>query len=132
MDEVLDFSNRFLESFVETPQLDEFRDHVLPSAAESSSRVLQDVYGQMKSNAPAVLSALPHLKGQFARLDHYLPVADDSMQEMYSKLRGLVQPLEQPDNPQQGVLRTMKPGQLVNERGNWRDLADQWEGQIPP
>lgn len=48
--EVLQFSEHFLRSFVEIPPLDDFRDHLLPSAAESSSRILQDVYGQMTSN----------------------------------------------------------------------------------
>jgi hypothetical protein len=48
--EVLQFSEIFLRSFVEIPPLDDFRDHLLPSAAESSSRIIQQVYGQMKSN----------------------------------------------------------------------------------
>lgn len=48
--EVLQFSENFLRSFVEIPRLDDFRDHVLPSAAESSSRIIQEVSGQMKSN----------------------------------------------------------------------------------
>ncbi len=80
--------------------------------------------------APAVLSALPQLKGHFARFDHCLPIADASMQGTYSKLRGIVQPLEQPDNPQQGVFRTMKPVQLRKEQGNWRDLEEQWAAQL--
>jgi hypothetical protein len=49
--EVLQFSEQFLRSFVEIPPLDDFRDDLLPSAAESSSRILQEVYGQMKSNS---------------------------------------------------------------------------------
>jgi len=48
--EVLQFSERFLHSFVEIPPLDDFRDDLLPSAAESSSRIIRQVYGQMKSN----------------------------------------------------------------------------------
>jgi hypothetical protein len=49
--EVLQFSERFLHSFVEIPPLDDFRDDILPSAAESSSRIIKEVYGQMKSNS---------------------------------------------------------------------------------
>ncbi len=48
--EVLQFSEQFLRSFVEIPPLDDFREYILPSAAESSSRILQEVYGQMRSN----------------------------------------------------------------------------------
>jgi hypothetical protein len=48
--EVLRFSEHFLRSFVEIPPLDDFRDHLLPSAAESSSGILKEVYGQMKRN----------------------------------------------------------------------------------
>ncbi|KAF8490158.1 hypothetical protein F5888DRAFT_1742622 [Russula emetica] len=128
--EVLKFSQHFLRSFVEIPPLDDFRDHLLPSAAESSSRILQEVYGQMKSNAHAVLRALPQLKGHFARFEHCLPIADASMQKMYGTLRGLVQPLEQPNNPPQGVFRTMRPEQLKNAQLNWRDLEKQWAAQL--
>jgi hypothetical protein len=48
--EVLQFSVHFLRSFFEIPPLDDFRDHLLPEAAESSSRIIQEVYRQMKSN----------------------------------------------------------------------------------
>jgi hypothetical protein len=50
IEEVLQFSEQFLRSFVEIPQLDDFRKHILPSAAESSSRILQEVYRQMRNN----------------------------------------------------------------------------------
>jgi hypothetical protein len=52
------------------------------------------------------------------------------MQGMYSTLRGLVQPLEQPNNPRQGVLRTMKPVQLRDAQFNWRDLEKQWAAHL--
>jgi hypothetical protein len=41
--EVLEFSERFIHSFAEVPALDEFRDHLLPVAEASSSRVLREV-----------------------------------------------------------------------------------------
>lgn len=77
-----------------------------------------------------MLYALPGLQRNFTRFDRYLPNADASMQRMYGKLRGLVQPLEQPDDPRQGVFRTMKPVQLREERGHWRSLEEQWEAQL--
>jgi hypothetical protein len=80
----------------------------------------------------AVLRALPQLKGHFARFEHCLPIADASMQGMYNTLRGLVQPLEQPNNPPQGVFRTMRPEQLRNAQHNWRDLEKQWAAQLHP
>ena len=48
--EVLQFSEQLLHSFFEIPPLDDFRDHLLPEAAESSSRIIQQVYGQMMGN----------------------------------------------------------------------------------
>ena len=54
------------------------------------------------------------------------------MQGMYSTLRGLVQPLEQPDNPPQGVFRRMRPEQLRNAKLNWMDLEKQWAAQLHP
>ena len=152
--EVLQFSEHFLLSFFEIPPLDAFREHLLPEAAESSSRIIQEVYRQMKSNgesrtapcrflqstklvcsslpAHAVLRALPQLRDHFARFEHCLPIADASMQGMYSTLRGLVRPLEQPDNPPQGVFRRMRPEQLRNAQLNWRDLEKQWAAQLHP
>lgn len=52
------------------------------------------------------------------------------MQGMYSTLRGLVQPLEQPNNLPQGVFRTMRPEQLRNALFNSRDLENQWAAQL--
>ena len=52
------------------------------------------------------------------------------MQRMYSTLQGLVQPLDQPDDPHQGVLRTMKSRQLQEEQRNWRGLEEQWAAQL--
>jgi hypothetical protein len=48
--EVLQFSEHFLRSFVEVPPLDDFRDHLLPTAAASSSHNLQEVSRQMENN----------------------------------------------------------------------------------
>jgi hypothetical protein len=75
--------------------------------------------------AHAVLSALPQLGGDFERFNRSLPIADSSMQRMYSTLQGLVQPLDQPDDPQQGVFLTMGPEQL-----RWRGLEEQWAAQM--
>ena len=57
--EVLQFSEHFLRSFVEIPPLDDFRDHLLPSAAESSSRILQEVHGKMKRNGMSLTTPRP-------------------------------------------------------------------------
>jgi hypothetical protein len=81
-------------------------------------------------SAHAVLNAIPELQGSFTRFDRYLPTADASMQRMYGKLQGLVQPLEQPEDPHQGVFRTMRYPQLREEQGHWRSLEDQWEAQL--
>ncbi len=77
-----------------------------------------------------MLSVLPQLKSHFARFDHCLPIADASMRGVYSALRGLVQPLQQPDDPPQGVFRTMRPVQLRDEQSNWSDLERQWAAQL--
>jgi hypothetical protein len=73
-----------------------------------------------------VLSALPQLGGHFSRFERCLPIADASMQHMYSTLRGLVQPLEQPHDPRQGVFRTMKPKELREEHHKWSALEQKW------
>jgi hypothetical protein len=77
-----------------------------------------------------VLNALPQLQGNFTRFDRYLPIANTSMQRMYSTLQGLVQPLDQPDDPHQGVFRTMRPVQLREEQRNWGGLEQQWAAQL--
>jgi hypothetical protein len=46
------------------------------------------------------------------------------------KLQGLVQPLELPEDPHQGVFRTMKYPQLREELGHWKSLEDRWEAQL--
>ena len=75
-------------------------------------------------------SALPQLKGLFDRFNHSLPIAATSMQRMYDTLQGLVQPLDQPNDPHQGVFRTMEPGQLKEEQRHWRGLEEQWAAQL--
>lgn len=50
IDEVLQFSESFLRSFVEVPPLDDFRDYLLPSAAASSLHILQEVGKQVGKN----------------------------------------------------------------------------------
>jgi hypothetical protein len=77
-----------------------------------------------------VVRALPHLEGHFASFEHCFPIAHASMQGMYSKLRGLVQPLEQPENPPQGVFRTMGFQQLRDAQLNWKELEEQWAAQL--
>jgi hypothetical protein len=77
-----------------------------------------------------VLNALPQLQGNFTRFDRYLPIANTSMQRMYSTLQGIVQPLEQPNDPHQGVFRTMRPVQLREEQRNWSGLEEQWSAQL--
>ena len=49
--EVLEFSERFIHSFAEVPALDDFRDHLLPAAEASSSRVLRDVAADVRSTS---------------------------------------------------------------------------------
>ena len=77
-----------------------------------------------------MLRVLPALQGNFTLFDRYLPIADASIQRMYSALRGLVQPLQQPDDPHKGVFRMMKPVQLREEQRSWRSLEEQWEAQL--
>jgi hypothetical protein len=48
--EVLEYSEQFLGSFAEVPPLDDFRDHLLPTAASESSYILQEVCRQMTIN----------------------------------------------------------------------------------
>lgn len=73
-----------------------------------------------------VQRALPQLRGHFDRFSRNWLNADTSMQRMYSTLQGLVQPLDQPDDPHQGVLRTMKSKQLQEEQRIWSGLEEQW------
>jgi hypothetical protein len=47
--EVHQFSEQFLGSVVEVPPPDEFREHVVPSAAESSAQILRTVRKQVLS-----------------------------------------------------------------------------------
>ncbi|KAH9976528.1 hypothetical protein BJV74DRAFT_861953 [Russula compacta] len=130
IDEVLQFSESFLRSFVEVPARDDFRDYLLPSAAASSSHILQEVGKQVgKKSFPdlylslaafTVLRALPQLQGLFTRFNSCLPSAT-------RRCRGIVQPLEQPNDPHYGVLRTMKPVQLGEDQRNWGGLSEQWQ-----
>lgn len=73
---------------------------------------------------------MPRLGGDFERFNRSFPAADPSMQRMYRTLQGLVQPLDQPDDPNQGVFRTMKPVQLREEQQHWRGLEEQWAAQM--
>ena len=153
--EVHQFSEQFLGSVVEVPPLDEFRDHVVPSAAESSAQILRTVRKQIQSTREppafrslppatclltfrylpeyAVLTVFPQLQGHFSRFEHDLPIADASMQRMYATLRRLVRPLEQPDDPREGVLRSMEPTQLRDEHFKYNDLRQKWAAvQLPP
>ncbi|KAI9508974.1 hypothetical protein F5148DRAFT_1191191 [Russula earlei] len=129
INDVLQFSEQFLRSFVQVPPLDDFRDHLLPSAAASSTQILEDVGRKVQSSKYAVLAVLPQLNDDFARFDHCLPIANASMQHTYCALHRLVQPLEQPDDPHQGVFRTMKPTQLREEQRTYADLGRQWGAQ---
>ena len=52
--ELLEFSERFIHSFAEVPPLDDFRDHLLPAAAASSSRVLQEVAAGLRSTSKSL------------------------------------------------------------------------------
>ena len=149
--ELLEFSERFIHSFAEVPPLDDFRDHLLPAAAASSSRVLQEVAAGLRSTSKspppltvgvrsrvltdthpvsAVQSSLPHPADHFVRFERYLPLADRSMQNLYQSLHGLVLPLEQPEDPRQGVLRPLTRVQLREEQQIWRGLEEQWANQI--
>ncbi|KAI0294065.1 hypothetical protein B0F90DRAFT_1342791 [Multifurca ochricompacta] len=103
--EVLELSERFLHSFVEVPAVDDFREHLSPTAATSSSRTLQEVAAEVRSASTmsVIQGALPYPADHFVRFELCLPNADASMQRMYRTLRGLVQPLEQPDDPKRGV-----------------------------
>ena len=49
--EVFEFSERFIHSFAEVPALDEFRDHLLPAAEDSSSRVLREVAAEVRNTS---------------------------------------------------------------------------------
>jgi hypothetical protein len=49
--EVLEFSERIIHSFAEVPPLGDFRDHLLPAAAATSSRVLQEIATDLRSTS---------------------------------------------------------------------------------
>ncbi|KAI9454477.1 hypothetical protein BJY52DRAFT_725143 [Lactarius psammicola] len=128
--EVLEFSERFIHSFPEVPTLDDFRDHLLPAAAASSSHVLREVAADVRSTMPAVQSSLPRPADHFVRFERCLPMADRSTQSLYQSLHGLVLPLERPEDPKQGVLRPLTRVQLREEQGIWRGLEEQWANQL--
>lgn len=54
--EVFEFSERFIHSFAEVPALDEFRDHLLPAAEDSSSRVLREVAAEVRNTSKSCAS----------------------------------------------------------------------------
>ncbi|KAH9971845.1 hypothetical protein BGW80DRAFT_1318753 [Lactifluus volemus] len=128
--EVFEFSERIVPSFVEVRATDDFRDHLLPAAAASSSQTLQHVAEELRHIMPTVQYALPHTADLFARFECYLPIADSSMQRVYGQLRELVQPLEQPNDPNRGVLRHLTRVQLREEQHAWRMLQEQWANQL--
>lgn len=128
--EVLEFSERFIHSFAEVPALDDFRDHLLPAAAASSSRVLREVAAVIRNTMPAVQNSLPRPADHFVRFERCLPMADKSTQSLYQSLHGLVLPLERPEDPKQGVLRPLTRVQLREEQRIWRGLEEQWANQL--
>ncbi|KAF8264562.1 hypothetical protein EI94DRAFT_1738162 [Lactarius quietus] len=127
--EVLEFSERFIHSFAEVPALDEFRDHLLPAAEDSSSRVLREVAADVRNTKRDVLSSLPWLADHYVRFERCLPITDRSTQHLYQLLHGLVLPLERPEDPKQGVLRPLTRVQLREEQQTWRGLEEQWANQ---
>ncbi|KAH9049770.1 hypothetical protein EDB83DRAFT_1386545 [Lactarius deliciosus] len=128
--EVLEFSERFIHSFAEVPALDDFRDHLLPAAAASSSHVLREVAADVRNTMPAVQNSLPRPADHFVRFERCLPMADGSTQNLYQSLHGLVLPLERPEDPKQGVLRPLTRVQLREEQRTWRGLEEQWANQL--
>ena len=55
------------------------------------------------------------------------------MQRMYATLRRLVKPLEKPDDTREGVLRPMKPTQLMEEHTKYNGLTQKWAAaQLQP
>ena len=76
-----------------------------------------------------VLKYLPEVAETFGRFERYLPIADRSMQHLYSLLHGLVLPLERPEDPQKGVLRPLTRVQLREEQQTWRGLEEEWANQ---
>ncbi|KAH9954583.1 hypothetical protein BC827DRAFT_955785 [Russula dissimulans] len=120
---LLEFSERFLASFPQVPPLDDFRDHLLPSAAASSDQILKEIGRQVKSSRYAVLSVFPELKNQFDLFDHSLPIANTSMQHMYHALQGMVRPLRQQDD-------ALRPAQLREGQRHFANLGQQWGAQL--
>jgi hypothetical protein len=154
---VLEFSERIVPSFVEVRAIDDFRDHLLPAAAVSSSQTLLNVAEELRSISesvaghiaplltirltmyistlpvPAVRNALPDTADYyFALFERDLPIADESMQRVYGQLPGLVQPLQQPNDPNLGVLRPLTRVQLRVEQHNWGTLEEQWGNRLAP
>jgi len=56
INDLLGFSERFLGSFPQVPRLDDFREHLLPSAAASSAQILQEVGQQVKSSGESLFA----------------------------------------------------------------------------
>jgi hypothetical protein len=79
---------------------------------------------------PTVQLALPHTADYFMSFQRCLPVAESSMQRVYGQLRGLVQPLEQPNDPNRGVLRHLTRVQLREEQHALRRIEEQWANQL--
>jgi hypothetical protein len=153
VDEVLEFSEDIVSSFVEVPAPDNFRNYLFPAAAASSHQTLENVAEELRSISESVagymtslltihlttifsalpvptIHALPHTAQHFADFERCLPIADASMQRTYVKLRGLVQPLDQPNDPNRGVLRNMTLRQLKEEHDAQRHLGGQWANQL--
>jgi hypothetical protein len=76
------------------------------------------------------IHALPDTAKHFADFERCFLTADASMQRTYVKLRGLVQPLDQPNDPNRGVLRHMTLEQLREEHDAQRHLGGQWANQL--
>ena len=79
-----------------------------------------------------MLYALPQLKGHFSSFERCLPIADTSMQRLYTTLPRLVLPLQQPDDRRQGVFRSMKPKELKAAYDEWREIERKWAAQFEP
>jgi hypothetical protein len=127
-----------------------FQYHLLPAAALSSSQTLENVAEDLRSISesvaghraplltvcltiyisalpvPSVKNALPNAADYLALFEYYLPRANTSMQHVYGQLSGLEQPLEQPNDPNRGVLRHLTRVQLREELHVSRRLEEQW------
>ncbi|KAH9953412.1 hypothetical protein BC827DRAFT_1248663 [Russula dissimulans] len=58
INELLEFSESFLNSIPQVLQRDDFRDHLLPSAPASSDQILQEVGRQVKSSSGSLFASL--------------------------------------------------------------------------